>query len=255
LFDDCQKNNKKITVKEVKFLISTVTSGRGFYLVAYLKSLSLECLPKSLVPALLLAPPPLSPPPADDDKNEQSRALALREYGLNNIKLPMVPLYYTFQKRIRRLQSEAMLPESISKILGEGSCKEVIGANIKLPTWKGSYLFDVTKLQLLRLLTAGVVDLKNEKGEVLTRFVSVVGPHLDLLRGKRKAKRQKQEKKKEEDDEEKVSLPSCSVCCEHPSDTMLLPCTHQRTCKSCAEKVKICPTCRAKIESRIQPIL
>jgi hypothetical protein len=121
----------------------------------------------------------------------QDEHLHILKCGLNKTKLPLVPMASKFKTHIRLMQRAGRLPEPISKFLSEGMTREIIYVNVKLPNWAKSIVFDVTKIQLLRLFAAGVLDLENENREYITKFVTIASPHLDLLRRKRRFKRRK----------------------------------------------------------------
>jgi len=45
---------------------------------------------------------------------------------------------------------------------------------------------------------------------------------------------------------------TCRVCLENPKDTLFQPCRHLACCAQCAEKITICPICRALIAEKVK---
>ena len=46
----------------------------------------------------------------------------------------------------------------------------------------------------------------------------------------------------------------CSVCADHPVNTLFLPCNHITACQDCAGKLRTCPQCRVEIKEKVGPI-
>jgi hypothetical protein len=46
----------------------------------------------------------------------------------------------------------------------------------------------------------------------------------------------------------------CSVCADHPVNTLFLPCNHITACQDCAGKLTTCPQCRVEVKDKVGPI-
>ena len=45
---------------------------------------------------------------------------------------------------------------------------------------------------------------------------------------------------------------SCTICCDMPRDTLLMPCCHIAVCSVCSLRVRRCLICKGHVESTIQ---
>jgi len=73
------------------------------------------------------------------------------------------------------------------------------------------------------------------------------------LRVERERVRQKEEIKKLHAILQKVQRSTeCIICNEDYCTVTLIPCKHQILCSQCADKVDVCPICRAGIQARVQ---
>mmetsp|Transcript_10272 Transcript_10272/g.13355 ORF Transcript_10272/g.13355 Transcript_10272/m.13355 type:complete len:85 (-) Transcript_10272:17-271(-) len=47
----------------------------------------------------------------------------------------------------------------------------------------------------------------------------------------------------------------CAVCLTKPSNCVLFPCKHMRTCNSCSTRLRFCPICRTKVDEKFTVFL
>ena len=45
---------------------------------------------------------------------------------------------------------------------------------------------------------------------------------------------------------------TCIVCMAHPKSHLAVPCGHQSVCGTCAERMQLCPYCRAPVQLWVQ---
>ena len=45
---------------------------------------------------------------------------------------------------------------------------------------------------------------------------------------------------------------TCIVCMAHPKSHLAVPCGHQSICGTCAERMQLCPYCRAPVQVWVQ---
>jgi len=45
---------------------------------------------------------------------------------------------------------------------------------------------------------------------------------------------------------------TCIVCMSHPKSHLAVPCGHQSVCGTCAERIQLCPYCRAPVQVWVQ---